>query len=156
MIKKVKNISEAEFILDNLREEDKAELYALYCDEWKKKTILSLEDKEFYIFYIKNKQNESIPSAMGGFYQIFDEEPAIACVWLLSSKFIYMNKLRFMKAIKKQIKLASSQYKIMFNFIYKSNFEAKKWLKKSGFKFDNPNPKNIKVPDGFEFFYKNI
>ena len=42
----------------------------------------------------------------------------------------------------------------MFNYIYKSNFEAKKWLKRFGFKFDNPKPVGLKVKDNFEFFYK--
>jgi hypothetical protein len=49
---------------------------------------------------------------------------------------------------------AQKKYDLMFNYIFKSNFEAKKWLKKLGFKFDKPKPVGLKVKDGFEFFYK--
>jgi hypothetical protein len=31
---------------------------------------------------------------------------------------------------------------------------AKRWLKWLGYKFDNPKPKGLHIPKGFQFFYK--
>ena len=36
----------------------------------------------------------------------------------------------------------------------KSNKQAKEWLLKLGFCFDNPKPNGLNVSEGFEFFYK--
>lgn len=48
----------------------------------------------------------------------------------------------------------SIEYWITYNIIYKENFKAKNWLQWLGFKFDNPKPEGIEVPEGFEFFYR--
>ena len=47
------------------------------------------------------------------------------------------------------------KYRIPFyNYIYKSNIEAKEWLKKLGFIFDCPIPQKLNIQRDFEFFYK--
>jgi hypothetical protein len=154
MLKVSENEAEALFVLNDLRDEDKCELKALYGRNWKKKTLLSIKDKKFYVLYGYNKEKQSVPVAIGDFCQIFPEDSSVACVWLLTSKNIYRNKLLFLREFIPLFKRRSLEYDIMFNFIYKSNIQAKRWLQKFGFKFDNPHPKGIEVKDGFEFFYK--
>lgn len=154
MIKNIKSKSDIIFILDNLRCEDKEELFALFGENWKEQTIEDLKGQNILCLYFFNEKNEEIPIAMGGFYEHFLEEPTIACVWLLSTVFVRKNKTLFIKDIKQQIDKASKKYSIMYNYIYKSNYEAKRWLRMFGFRFDNPYPKNLEVKDGFEFFYK--
>ena len=87
---------------------------------------------------------------MGG----IEGKKSVACVWLLTTNEFINNKLKLAKEISKQIELASNKFEILYNFIYCSNFQAKKWLKKLGFDFDNPAPRGMKIPDNFEFFYK--
>ncbi len=155
MLKKADNIEEILFILNNLRNEDLEELLALYGKNWLNKTVLSLKDKNFYILYGFSSNKTLIPIAMGGFWELFEQDKSIASVWLLTTKFVNINKSAFWREVSSQIKEKSKKYNIMFNYIYKSNKEAKKWLKKLGFKFDNPHPENLKLKEGFEFFYKN-
>ena len=102
----------------------------------------------------KNNNNFLVPIARGGFYDVSKEPCRIACVWLLSTKYVSKNKTALMKALKNQMYLNSSKYDILYNFIYKSNHEAKSWLKKLGFSFDNPHPEGVNMKDGFEFFYR--
>ncbi len=154
MIKECSEKSEIIFVLENLRKEDKEELVALYGDDWKIKTLNDLENKKFLVLYGKDNYSNIVPIAIGGFYECFNGDKSIACAWLLSSSYIKINKSIFLKEFKNQLLFAEEKYEIMFNFIHRTNFNAKKWLAKFGFKFDNPKPKNIPVQDGFEFFYK--
>ena len=64
------------------------------------------------------------------------------------------NRSLLIKTLKNEILKAEKEYDLMFNYIYKSNFEAKSWLKKLGFKFDNPKPIGLNLKKDFEFFYK--
>ncbi len=154
MIKYVSEINEIEFILSNLRREDKEELENLFGNDWYQKTLSSLKDEKFLILYGQGNATGRVPVAMGGFYKVEDKSADIACVWLLSSRFISQNKTALMRVLKNQLYLNAHKYDILYNFIYKSNYGAKLWLKKLGFNFDNPNPKNIKLKKDFEFFYK--
>ena len=154
MLKKCCSDYEYIFVLNNLRDEDKIELYALFGSKWYQQTIDNLKNKSFLVFYGKDFENNSVPIAIGGFHSINKGYPKIACVWLLTTIYIYKNKLSFFKMLKSQFKKNNKKYQIMYNFIYKSNYMAKSWLKKFGFKFDNPKPKNIQLPTNYEFFYK--
>ena len=154
MIKYVSEIKEIEFILSNLRDEDREELESLFGDDWYKRTLDSLKDEKFLILYGQGNGSGRIPVAMGGFYDIKDKTSTIACVWLLSSRYVSQNKTALMRVLRNQLYANSSKYDVLYNFIYKSNKGAKLWLKKLGFKFDNPNPKEIKLKKDFEFFYK--
>ncbi len=153
MIKLCDNFKDILFILDNLREEDAEELKALWGKNWRNISFSNIKKSQVNILYGKNEINSIVPIAMGGF-QIINLSPSVACVWLISSKYINLNKKLLMKNLKEQINQASKKYNIMYNYIYKSNLSAKKWLKELGFSFDNPHPKNLFVPDDFEFFYK--
>lgn len=154
MLKISKNQNEYRFILDNLREEDKQELYLLWGNDWYDLALQSLKDAEVLVFWGRNKTGEIVPVAMGGFYPVLNKQCKMACVWLLSTMFVKYNKTSLMRVIKQQVLKASLDYKIMYNFICSSNSQAKMWLKKLGFCFDNPKPQNITLKSEFEFFYK--
>ena len=154
MLKKVSSEFEKKFILNYLREEDKEELQAMFGEGWYKETIKTLQDNDFLVMYVFDEQKNEIPIAIGGFYDFNQSEVSIASVWILSSQYIYRNKKLFFKDIKEKLRETGGKYKIMYNYIYKRNFSAKKWLKKLGFRFDNPNPEGLNVKEGFEFFYK--
>ncbi len=154
MLKKYSDIKEIVFILNNLRDEDEAELKALWGDNWYKETLKSLKNKDILILWGFNLQHILIPIAMGGVEEMFEKNSKIACVWLLSSKFVNGNKHILTKYLKKTIEIASEKFEVLYNYIYHTNYEAKLWLKKLGFSFNNPNPEGIKIQEGFEFFYK--
>ena len=154
MIKYVSEIKEIEFILSNLRDEDREELENLFGEDWYKRTLVSLKDEKFLILYGQGNGEGRVPVAMGGFYDVKNENCSIACVWLLSSKFVDKNKTALMRVLRNQLYSTGTKYDILYNFIYKSNHGAKLWLKKLGFSFDNPNPKGIKLKNDFEFFYR--
>lgn len=147
-------LKKCEFVLNNLRDEDLVELKALWQGDWKNKVLNSLSETKVLFAYGYDEFYDVIPIAMGGFYELFDDKLKIACVWLLTTKYVNQNKMALMKELKNQISLADKKYDLMYNFIYKSNFEAKSWLKKFGFSFDNPNPEGLKIKENFEFFYK--
>ncbi len=153
MIKKMTDKSEIVFILENLREEDRQELFLHSGKDWKNKVLLNLQDKDFLVLYGPDSTGKQVPIAMGGVCET-DKREKIACVWLLCSSFIYKSRIALAKGLKENVSSAEKKYRIMYNFIYKSNFEAKHWLKKLGFKFDNPKPEGMNIQDGFEFFYK--
>lgn len=153
MLKTDKNINDVIFILDNLRNEDKLELKTLWGEDWKRLALENIKNTNYMVLTGKNKTGKNIPIAVGGFEELYKRQEHIACVWLLSARYIKYNKNLFFKTIGKLLYYASFKYKIMYNYIFKSNFEAKKWLKKFGFRFDNPHPEGIIVPEDFEFFY---
>ena len=143
------------FILDNLRKEDLLEIECLWGNNWKQKVLNSIDKKKVLFAYGRDKYGNIIPISMGGFHDIPCEHFKVACVWLLSTKYISMNKIRFFKELRTQFFLYEKNYEILYNYIYKTNIDAKRWLKKLGFCFDNPKPANLKISENFEFFYKN-
>ena len=155
MIKTDRNIQDVNFILDNLRQEDLEELFALWGNNWKDRVLKSVLNFDFITLFGKNDKGNSVPIAFGGFAQILKDNSHIACAWLLCSKFIIFNKKSLLINIKEQITQAKSKYQILYNIIYKSNFESKKWLKRFGFNFDNPKPEGMNIPENFEFFFMN-
>lgn len=149
MVKVTKNKKYFKYILDNLRQQDLEEVQAIWKNNWREEVLKSIQGKKTLVLFSKN-----LPIAMGGFVPVKDKNIEMAVVWLLCSRFVYFNKSLLFKALQKEIQKAEAKYSLMFNYIYKSNFEAKKWLKRFGFKFDNPKPVGLKVKDNFEFFYK--
>ncbi len=146
--RKQKSLEDVEYILDNLRSEDLEELKALWGETWKEQTIKNIMETDFLVLVgVSDK-----PVVMGGIWETGEKDSGVACVWLLSTDEVKNHKTTLLKEIRKEIE--NSQYSILYNFIYKSNKKAKKWLKFSGFHFDNPFPDKIEVPEGFEFFYK--
>ena len=149
MLKVTKNKKYFEFILDNLRQQDLEEVQAIWKNNWKEEVLKSIRYQKTLVLFSKK-----IPIAMGGFVSVKDKDIKIAVVWLLCSSFVSKNKTLLYKTLQREILKAEKQYDLMFNYIFKSNFEAKKWLKKLGFNFNKPKPIGLKVKDGFEFFYK--
>lgn len=154
MIKTDKNIDDIKFIIQNLRDEDKAEVIALWGENWYLSLLDSIKNINVITMYGKNTDSTDIPIAMGGFSEQFEKGEKIACVWLLSTHFVKQNKRIFFKTIGKLLYRASFKYKVMYNYIYKSNFEAKEWLEKFGFIFKNSDSNNSGISKDFEFFYK--
>lgn len=148
--KKQKNIKDVEYILSHLRSEDLEELKALWGEDWKSETLKSIMNTEFYTLVGVGDN----PVVMGGIWGVGAENSKVACVWLLSTEEVKFHKTALIKNLVKEIKDAEKKYSVLYNFIYKSNHSAKKWLKTLGFRFDNPFPEQIRVPEGFEFFYK--
>ena len=142
--RKEKSLRDVEYILDNLRSEDFEEVKALKGERWREETIKSIMESDFSVLVgVSDK-----PVVMGGIWG----NSEIACVWLLSTDEVKKHKKSLVREIKKE--LESSKAEILYNFIYKTNHKAKKWLGPLGFRFDNPFPDGIEVPEGFEFFYK--
>lgn len=148
--RKQKSFKDVQYILDNLRSEDLEELKALWGENWRSATIKNIMETEFLVlvgFFDK-------PVVMGGIWEIGGKNSKIACVWLLSTKDVNKHKISLLKEISEEVRKAEEKYSVLFNFIYEKNYKAKKWLKLLGFKFDNPAPSGISVPQGFEFFYR--
>ena len=156
MLKRTNDKKIFKFILNNLRDEDLRELKDIRGKNWFKSALKNLEGTEVIVMFAPNEQNNMIPIAMGGFEPYFENGNKLAIVWLLSTKFIKYHKFLFWKELKTYFNQEKSKYSILFNFIYKSNFQAKSWLKLLGFSFDNPKPQGIDIPENFEFFYKVI
>ena len=155
MLKRTNDKSILNYVLAHLRKEDKQELIALYSDEWYEKTIESFLNREFFVLYGLDDKKNSVPIVIGGVDPIFDKSQRIGCVWLLSTIWVNRNKKLFFNTLKTQVLLAEKEFDILFNFVYTSNFGAKKWIQKLGFSFDNPKPVCFSMEDGFDFFYKS-
>lgn len=144
------------YVLNNLRVEDKEEVYFLLGDDWYNQIIFDLADKQVQVIYGYDDNKNKVPIAIGGFDTVFPEIPEMACVWLLSTSLILKNKRIFFNELRIRFSIAEQKYKIMYNYIYSLNFSAKAWLKKFGFCFDNPYPMGLEMKENFEFFYKLV
>ncbi len=154
MIKKNPKKEDIDYILNHLRKEDIEELQAMWQGNWFTKISDNLKDKKILVVYGKDENKNCVPIAMGGFHELFEKNSNIACIWLLSTNYVKNNKTLFIKELKHQISKASEKYELMYNYIYKSNKEAKNWLHKLGFNFGCPNPQKLNIEKDFEFFYK--
>ena len=81
-------------------------------------------------------------------------EKGVGVVWLLSTPEIEKNKHCLLRHIIKAFEEIDEKYWLTCNILYSENKFAKRWLKKIGYKFNNPKPDGLDVPDGFEFFYR--
>lgn len=150
----MQTLKNCNFILNNLREEDLQELQCLWGSDWKNKVLKTLKLNEVLFAFGQDEFGDAVPIAMGGFSDMTDNTHKVACVWLLSTKYVSKNKVCFMKELKKQFYKNEVKYDLLYNYIHISNTEAKRWLFKLGFSFDNPKPPQLKVNKDFEFFYK--
>lgn len=149
MLKVTENKKYFEYIIAHLRQEDLLEVKALWRDNWQKELLKTLKNQKTLVLF-----SQGNPIAMGGFVPVKCKGLKMAVVWLLCSSLVSKNKSLLYKTMINEIKNAEKKYDVMFNYIYKSNFEAKNWLKKLGFKFDKPKLVGLNIKEGFEFFYK--
>ena len=131
--------------LEDIRKEDKEELEFFLGTDFKEKFLeLSLDSENSYFLFDDNDN----PVAIGGFSPV--SNPKIAQVWLLCTNKAIEHRIELYKFIKGKIELYKEKFEIMYNFIFKSNFDALLWLKRCGFssvEFGNPN---------YKLFYLNL
>lgn len=149
----LKNERDVLYILDNLRAIDKKEVIAIHGNNYKQKVFDSIMETDFYVLLGKSK-NKNTPVTMGGIWEASSLNKDIGIVWLLSTDEVKSHIICLLKEIKKEIDKADEKFWLTYNLIYKENIQAKRFLKKLGYRFDNPKPDCIDVPDGFEFFYR--
>ena len=148
-----KNHKDVEYILNHLRYEDEQECKALFGDNWKEKTLNHIMTSKFYVM-LGNAKSDKTPVCMGGFEHTAQDDPGIGCAWFLCTDDIKKHKICILRELKEEIKKADERFWLTYNIIYEKNFSAKSWLKRLGYKFDNPKPKGADIPEGFEFFYR--
>lgn len=144
-----KNLQDVQYILDNLRYEDLSELQALWGENWREETLKNIMETDFEVLLGKTKKGKK-PVVMGGIWEV---QEGVGCAWLLSTPEVKNHRHCLLRELKREVEKSKKKFSLIYNFIYKKNFEAKRWLKWLGFRFDNPHPKGIEVPFGFEFFY---
>lgn len=133
--------------LNNLRLEDKKEL-DFFLKEHAQDEIIN--------FCLKNKKdtcflaNEKLtPLILGGIYKTKENNIKQGQIWLLCSKSALKHKKEAYKYVKNKILSYQKENDYLFNYIYKSNYKALKWLTRLGFKVKELNNKNYKL-----FYYK--
>lgn len=141
-MKKLKiNQKNLELLLDNLRKEDENELIASFGKNYKKifvKTVLKHKKSSIFL-----SDENAFPLAIGG---IIKTNKNYSTPWLISSKEFKNHQKEILKYVFHKLNEYIEENNILFNYIYKSNFKALKWLKKFGFK-------TIDMNENYKIFY---
>jgi len=137
-----------EKFLKNIREEDKEELKYFYNDNYKEIFFKTVFRNQQNSLMISDKNNN--PASLGGIVEFVHKGKKIGQIWLLGTKYQKNSRLFLFKIIQRKIFQYKNDYDILFNFVYKTNFEADRWLKKFGFKFKNLKNENFRL-----FYFKN-
>ncbi len=125
----------------DIRKEDLAELCFSFKEDVKEKFIeVCKGNKETY--FLAN--DYGIPLAIGGVKKICFKDIKIGQVWFLCSNEFKKNKILVLRYVKNKLECFKDDYDFLFNFIYKSNFEFLKWLKKADFEIVDNN-ENLKL-----------
>ncbi|MBQ8476101.1 DUF2833 domain-containing protein [bacterium] len=151
MQRKQKNARDVKYILKHLRAIDIEEIKAIHGENWFNIVYKSIMETDFEVL-IGKKGNK--PVCMGGAWAIDKNTKDVGVVWFLTTPEIQKHKVQILREFKKEIKKYDKKYWLLYNFIHEKNYSAKSWLKWLGFKFENPKPFGIKMPEGFEFFYR--
>jgi hypothetical protein len=152
MYRSDKTEQDVKFILANLRIEDMEESKALWGEDYQTKMLENIMNTENVI--IGKTKRGDIPVLMGGVCRTDPYDKSVGCIWLLATPEIQNHQICLLRELKKEITKYDEEFWLMYNIIYKENYLAKSWLAWLGFKFDNPKPQGMKIPDGFEFFYR--
>ena len=151
-----------EYVLDNLREEDKIECINSRGINYKDSILNDLKNTKNKFLLAKTKK-DNIPVLIAGAWAKDNVNTSVGIVWLLSTKEIEKHQISFLKEMKKEIEEYDKEFAILFNEIYKSNHLAKKWLKWVGFRFPKSETKktfldkaflSIETEKDFEIFYR--
>ncbi len=147
-----KNAEDINYVLDNLRPEDLYEVIVAYGEEnWKEKALKNIIENDTIL---GKSKKDNTPVLVGGICHCKGDEDGVGVVWLLSTNEIKKHIHCFFKEFEVELKKADEKYWVTYNFIHEKNRLAKRWLKKFNYKFDNPKPEGIVIPEGFEFFYR--
>lgn len=137
-----KNLSE---FLKNIRKEDEVELKSVLGEDYKNKFIEITLNKDYETYFLADKNAN--PVAIGGVAPFFEFDRKSGQVWLLCANDVKKHKIFLFKYIKNKVENFKKKFNILFNFIYKTNFDALLWLSLLGFEFVD-----LKNND-FKFFY---
>ncbi len=143
MIEVVPNKQNLSKLFDNLRKEDFEELKFFLKDNYKENFIKICMGAKNKWFLCDKSFN---PVAIGGVEDVCGHKEKIGQVWLMCSNNVTRHKLELFKYIKNKIDEFKKRYKLLFNYIYKSNYDALKWLEGFGFKYKNTSK-------DYRFFY---
>lgn len=150
MYEKEKNEEDILYILEHLRPEDEHEARTQKGDNFKEIILNEMMDSKTRT-YLGCKKSDDTPVVIGGYTDT--EEEGVGVVWLLSTPEIEKNKRCMFRYIITAFDEIDRKYWLTWNILFSENKLAKQWLKKLGYKFDL-KPQGIKVPEGFEFFYR--
>ena len=116
--------------LKNLRYQDRQEMLKVMTPNFIKEfyDICLNENSASYLLQTTDKQ----PLALGGAVDVITGFYKTARIWLLCSQYLECNKIQVFKYVKDKLLRFKEEYDILFNFIYKSNFDSLKWLKTQG------------------------
>ncbi len=153
MYRKQKNEKDVLYILDHLRKDDLEEVKAIHGEHWREKVYEDIMKTDFDVLIGVSKDGD-IPVCMGGAWHLDKDEDGVGVVWMLCTDEIVKHKICLLRELKKEFKKYDKQFWFLYNFIYYKNDFAKNWLKWLGFKFDKPRPPQLKIPEGFELFYR--
>ena len=151
MYEKEKNEKDILYILEHLRLEDKHEAITQKGEDYKQiilEEIMNCKTRT----YLGCRKADDLPVCIGGFTDT--QEKGVGIVWLLSTPEIENNKTCLLRHIVGAFEEIDARYWLTCNVLFSENRFAKRWLKKLGYKFNNPKPDGIDVPEGFEFFYR--
>lgn len=116
--------------ISNIRQEDWQELNYFIKDNL---------IQNFIDICLRNKQNsyflasDSTPIAIGGVCDYHFVDLKVGQIWLLCANGFEKEQIYLYKYVKNKISCFCDKYDVLFNYIYKSNFNALKWLKRMGF-----------------------
>lgn len=148
---KEKNEKDVLYILENLRPEDRLEAIVQKGEDYKQIILNEIMNTKTRT-YLGCSETDNTPVGIGGFSDT--QENGVGVVWLLSTPEIEKHKTRLLRCIIEAFEEIDSKYWLTWNILFSENKFAKRWLKKLGYRFDNPKPDGLNIPDGFEFFYR--
>ena len=151
MYRKEKNIKDILYILENLREEDKHEAITQKGENYIHAIASDIVNYKGP-FILGCSKKDDTPIVMGGCCPTQDE--GVGVVWMLSTPEVEKNQICLLRNIKELMNDFDKDYWMTFNFIYKENHLAKKWLSKMGYSFNMAKPVFANIPKDFEFFYR--
>ena len=129
------------FIKD-IRLQDKVELELCYRDSLEEFYQICLDGRYETYFLIDDKNR---PLALGGAFDLRNKEQKVAKLWLLATNQIVNHKLAVYRYIKSKILYFKNSYDVLFNYIYKSNFDSLKLLQKNAFNVVDLENKEYKL-----------
>jgi len=145
LLDKTKSLSDVEFVLDNLSDETKEELFLLFGKDYKHRTFDIIKNTE--IFVIRLKENHK-PVGVYGLISINENDNYSKGIYLLPTNSLHEgNIITFLKGAKKQVISWARKYGLIMDNLYKENKTIQKWLKLLGFL---PSPYQN---DNFQLYY---